>query len=298
MAEIIAGLEAPVYVERTTCTDQKNIMRTRKAIRKALRLQKEKKGYSFIEILSACPTNWKKSPKESIEWIQSDLEPYFKPGVYKDISEEVEPFTQAEECKDVDTILESLELTKGASQSTVPQGFGEKRIKFAGFGGQGVLTGGLLLAKTGMEIGLNVSWIPSYGPEMRGGTANCSVIISDKRIASPLVNTPDILVAMNGPSLDAFEKDVKAGGIILVNTSLVDRKVEREDVEVVYAPLTDIALDLGFKGAANSVAIGALLNKTEIFPIEKVVEVLPGFFNKPKAVDLNINALKAGSECI
>lgn len=297
MAELIAGLEGPVYVERTTCTDYKNIMKTRKAIRKALQIQKDRKGFSFVEILSACPTNWKMDPQQSVKWIQDVLEPYFKPGVYKDVSESRKPILRDEPLTDPDKIIEALDLERGKTSAPKDlRRIGEKRIKISGFGGQGALTAGAMLAEAGMNDGLQVSWIPSYGPEMRGGTANCSVIISDKRIGNPLVVKPDILVALNGPSLDAFENDVTSGGTIIVNSSIIDRKVKRTDVKAIHAPVTEIAANLGLKQAANSVAVGVILGAEKLLAPERVHDVLRTSLKKKEAVEVNIKAVNLGIE--
>lgn len=136
-------------------------------------------------------------------------------------------------------------------------------ILFAGFGGQGVLFSGKVIAYAGMMEGKEISWLPSYGPEMRGGTANCSVCISDNKIGSPLVINPDILVAMNLPSLDKFEKDVVPGGMIILDSTLINRKVERDDVNVIYLPASKLSEDAGVKGAANMVIVGRLWKETK-----------------------------------
>lgn len=136
-------------------------------------------------------------------------------------------------------------------------------ILFAGFGGQGVLFSGKVIAYAGMMEGKEISWLPSYGPEMRGGTANCSVCISDNKIGSPLVTNPDILVAMNLPSLDKFEKDVVPGGMIILDSTLINRKVERDDVNVIYLPASKLSEDAGVKGAANMVIVGRLWKETK-----------------------------------
>ena len=125
-------------------------------------------------------------------------------------------------------------------------------ILFAGFGGQGVLFSGKVIAYAGMMEGKEISWLPSYGPEMRGGTANCSVCISDNKIGSPLVTNPDILVAMNLPSLDKFEKDVVPGGMIILDSTLINRKVERDDVNVIYLPASKLSEDAGDSGRRRS----------------------------------------------
>ena len=136
-------------------------------------------------------------------------------------------------------------------------------ILFAGFGGQGVLFSGKVIAYAGMMEGKEISWLPSYGPEMRGGNANCSVCISDNKIGSPLVTNPDILVAMNLPSLDKFEKDVVPGGMIILDSTLINRKVERDDVNVIYLPASKLSEDAGVKGAANMVIVGRLWKETK-----------------------------------
>ena len=129
----------------------------------------------------------------------------------------------------------------------------ENQIVIAGFGGQGLLFSGKVLAYAGMVEGRYLSWLPSYGPEMRGGTANCNVILSDREVGSPIVTRPDILMVMNGPSLDKFEKDVQPGGSIFVDSSLVSRKVEREDVKAYYIPATAMAREMGAPGLANKI---------------------------------------------
>lgn len=131
-------------------------------------------------------------------------------------------------------------------------------IVLAGFGGQGILFAGKVLAYAGLQEGKEISWLPSYGPEMRGGTANCSVCISHEAIGSPLVVTPNVLVAMNLPSLDKFIDAVEPGGLVLVDSSLIDKKVERTDVKVCYVPATRMAEDNDLKGLANILLLGRL----------------------------------------
>ena len=169
-------------------------------------------------------------------------------------------------------------------------------ILFAGFGGQGVLFAGKFLAYKGLDEGKQVSWLPSYGPEMRGGTANCSIIISDSAVGSPIVSNPDILIAMNLPSLDKYENETKAGGQIFVDSSLIDRKVERTDVETYYIPATKMASDEGLTGLANMIIIGHMIAKSGIVPeenIEKAMQkVVPA--TKQNMFDLNMKAVQLG----
>ena len=150
----------------------------------------------------------------------------------------------------------------------------QTEIIIAGFGGQGVLFGGQLLAYAGMDEGKEVTWIPSYGPEMRGGTANCTVIVSDEEIGSPLVRNPRVVIAMNRPSLDKYEKLVKPGGVLVVNTSLVDRKVTRTDIKVVEIAANEVAEKLGDQRMTNMVLLGALLTNLEVLPVEAIKKAL------------------------
>ena len=171
-----------------------------------------------------------------------------------------------------------------------------KEILIAGFGGQGILFSGKFLAYEGLIDGKEVSWLPSYGPEMRGGTANCSIIISDNPVGSPIVSNPDILIAMNLPSLDKYENETKAGGQIFVDSSLIDRKVERTDVETYYIPATKMASDEGLTGLANMIIIGHMIAKSGIVPeenIEKAMhKVVPA--TKQNMFDLNMKAVQLG----
>jgi 2-oxoglutarate ferredoxin oxidoreductase subunit gamma len=174
----------------------------------------------------------------------------------------------------------------------------QQEVIIAGFGGQGVLFAGQLLAYTAMDEGKAVTWIPSYGPEMRGGTANCTVVISDEEIGSPFVKNPTAVIAMNLPSLDKFEDLVKPGGVLVVNASMVDRPVAREDITVVNIPANDIAESLGSSRSANMVLLGALLGNLDLLPLEAVEKALDGHMPErhKKFLQGNIEALRKGAE--
>jgi 2-oxoglutarate ferredoxin oxidoreductase subunit gamma len=174
----------------------------------------------------------------------------------------------------------------------------QQEVIIAGFGGQGVLFAGKLLAYTALEVGKAVTWIPSYGPEMRGGTANCTVVISDEEIGSPFVKNPTAVIAMNLPSLDKFEKLVKPGGVLVVNASMVDRPVERKDITVVNIPANEIAESIGSSRSANMVLLGALLGNLDLLPLEAVEKALDGHMPErhKKFLQGNIEALKKGAE--
>ena len=173
-------------------------------------------------------------------------------------------------------------------------------IMIAGFGGQGVMAIGKSLAEAGMKEGKEVSWLPSYGPEMRGGTANCSVVISTDPIVSPIILEPTELIAMNLPSLLKFEPTVVPGGTIFVNSSIITEKVTRTDVKAVYVPCLDIANELGNSKVANMVMLGAYIQAMGNLGEETIKEMLVHMFTGPKAklVDLNIEALRRGASCV
>jgi 2-oxoglutarate ferredoxin oxidoreductase subunit gamma len=171
-----------------------------------------------------------------------------------------------------------------------------KRIILAGFGGQGILFAAKQLAATGMDFGHKVTWLPSYGPEMRGGTCNCSVIVSDDDIGSPLISNPDILVAFNLPSLDKFEDSVAKGGTIFVDSTLIGRKVMRDDVEAHYIPATGMANENNLLGGANVIMLGKILAVTKLFDFDKFTEHLVNSIppSKAKLIENNKIALNLG----
>ncbi|MEX1311921.1 MAG: 2-oxoacid:acceptor oxidoreductase family protein [Candidatus Sulfomarinibacteraceae bacterium] len=170
-------------------------------------------------------------------------------------------------------------------------------VVMAGFGGQGILLIGKMLAYAGMREGKEVSWLPSYGPEMRGGTANCTVVISDRPVGSPVIQSPNAVVAMNLPSLDKFEPDVRSGGLLIINTSLINRGSTRDDLTVVNVPANEIANELGNRRGANMVALGAYLGATEAVSVDGIIEVIrETFAAKPGVIDVNITALQRGRE--
>ena len=169
------------------------------------------------------------------------------------------------------------------------------KIIFSGFGGQGVLTLGQIVATIAMNKGKQVTWMPSYGAEMRGGTANCSVIISDRVIGSPLVTSnADILCAMNNPSLDKFLDLLKQGGIVLINSSIITAKVPREDITVIDIDATNIAVRIGSAKYQNMVMLAGFLKATELFTLSDIESALEQKFGKSKITDLNMEAIKQG----
>jgi 2-oxoisovalerate ferredoxin oxidoreductase beta subunit len=349
MCELLATLEAPVYIERVAITDSKHVMQARKAIRKGIQNQIDGRGFSFIEVLSPCPTGWKMTPSEAKKWVDSTLMEYFKIGMYKDKNGALKPSDGAppklekkpaptksvakktavpsassfdsaqDEAKSLhgersrtmssskglfgktsgDELLAILGATKedSATKLTRPkvdENYRNPRVKVAGFGGQGILLLGQLMAESAMVLDYHSTWLPSYGPEMRGGTANCHVIISEKRIGSPLVAETDVLMAMNLPSLDKFENDVRPDGVIFVNSSLITRKVERSDVQTVYVPATGLADELGETRVANMVMLGAYIGYTGLLSLESVLAAAKTVIKRKEFMVLNEKALKKG----
>ena len=172
-----------------------------------------------------------------------------------------------------------------------------QEIIFAGFGGQGTLSMGKFLAYAGMDANMNVSWLPSYGPEMRGGTANCSVILSDEPVGSPIINDPNSLIVMNRPSLDKFENTLVKGGLLIMDSDLVDRMPIRDDIEVICIPAQTEAMNIGSKQIANMVLLGALVKKTGIVSMEALVSALKDH-GKEKFFEINKKALEIGASYI
>ncbi len=169
----------------------------------------------------------------------------------------------------------------------------------AGFGGQGILFSGKFLAYKGLTDGKQVSWLPSYGPEMRGGTASCSVIISDAPVGSPIVSKPDVLIAMNLPSLDKYEDSVAPGGTIFVDSTLIEREVKRDDVNVFYIPATKLASDNGYATLANMIIMGKVLGESGMFNSDE--DIIPGLkkvisAKRADMMDTNIAAMSLGRD--
>ncbi len=173
----------------------------------------------------------------------------------------------------------------------------QNEIQFAGFGGQGIMLMGQIMAQAAMDQGYEVVWIPSYGPEMRGGTAYCTVVISDRPIGSPIIRNPKHLVAMNRPSLEKFAPAVKSGGIIFINSSIISIDAGRDDVDVLKVPIIEIAKELGNVKAANIVALAAFVSRSQVVDFERLREsVKVKFASKEKLIPLNMKALEEGQK--
>ncbi|MCK5074066.1 MAG: 2-oxoacid:acceptor oxidoreductase family protein [Bacteriovoracaceae bacterium] len=302
MAEIIATLEAPVYVERVAVSDAKNIMKAKRAIYKALEAQKEKKGFTFVEILSACPIGWKMKPVDAVKRIKTELEPYFPVKCFKDKIGETKPKANPKSLVENEEIYNVLgmndkQLDFKPSDKFIND-FPEQKLRIAGFGGQGVLMAGTTLGYLSMGYKLNATWLPSYGPEMRGGTANCHVVLSSKTVGTPVVEKPNVLIAMNTPSFDSFEADLVPGGLAIVNSSLVERKAKRTDINTIYVPVTEIAKSLGIQAAQNMAAVSAYLTYTGVMNIEDLITLIKTNFKKKNLIDKNIEVIRKAHEYV
>ena len=297
MAELIATLEAPVYVERVALSDNKNIMKARKAVRRALEVQRDGIGFSFVEILSPCPTIWAKDPVQARKWIAEKMIPEYPLAVFKDkahgaIENRAIPQRSVQDVLEI-RAKDDAPLTELPKHSHHAE---DLRIKVAGSGGQGVLLLGQLLTEMGMREGLEVSWLPSYGPEMRSGSANCHVCLSQRRIGTPLVTRPDVLIAMNEPSLRKFAAQVAPGGLILYNQEHLPQDLHLPHARVLCIPASEIADKLGSSKAANMVLLGALLEATHCLLPATAEGVLTTKIKKADMLTWNCAALRAGRE--
>lgn len=295
MAELMQAIAAPVFIERCSVATPKELLKTRKAVHKALQNQIDGKGFSFVEILSPCPTNWGMTPVDARTWMDQQMTLLYPLGNFRDavVQQEEQPAEHEVPLWFDDEAL--VELLKGASDVPVMrmEPLSEtQRVKIAGFGGQGVLSAGELVATCGMSEGLAVSWLPSYGPEMRGGSANVSVTLSMDEVGSPLVDHPNVLLVMNGPSLDHFEDQVVEHALVLVNSSIVTRKVRRTDVRIIYIPATELAQEAGLVSAANVVMVTAYLLISKAIPLDTLKRCIPLVLRKKAFLEKNLSLVE------
>jgi 2-oxoisovalerate ferredoxin oxidoreductase beta subunit len=303
MSELLATLEAPVYIERVGLGDNKQVAQAGRAVRKALENQVKGLGFSLIEILSPCPTIWKMNPVEAQHWVRDVMEKTFPLGVLRDRTKDAQPRPEAEPGPALSDIPEMLGVASGGKGG---DRFGvhaegepsakkiDLEVKVAGFGGQGVLLLGEVLAEAGLDAGLEVSWLPSYGPEMRSGTSNCHVRLAAEPIDCPLVSHPHVLVAMNEPSLHKFVSSVRAGGWILYNGESIPVECERSDIHVLALPFTHLADELGDGRAANMMLLAALLEAFAVLPQDCVDAALRRLVKSARWLELDTRALARG----
>jgi 2-oxoisovalerate ferredoxin oxidoreductase beta subunit len=305
MAELIAQLDGPVYVERVALYDAKQRVRAEKAILKALKLQVEGKGFAFVEVLAECPTHLKMTAEEAEAWVRDTMTQTFPLGVKKDLAE---PHVWDKPGKPVyapelvvDVIGGTVEVpTRFCTSFPAHVAPSDISLKFAGAGGDGAQTAALLIAQAGINEGFDATHIPSYGPESRGGTSYADVHIAAVEVLSPSSPHPDILVAFNAPSLAKFGSQVKRGGTIVFDSTVIaDPPSPPEGVRQFGVPFTGVAMELGKPVVKNVVALGALQAATNLFPADTFLTALrQALKEKAKVIPLNEQAFARGQSAV
>jgi len=305
ISEVLSSLDAPVYIERVGLGNMKQIMTASKAIKKGIENQVKGLGVSLIEVLSPCPTIWKMQPVEAQKYVREELAKIYPLGVYRDRTKEAQPRPApmaAPSLADIPKILGIRgAFTSAGLESCATGGYcatADYRIKIAGFGGQGVLMLGEVIAEAGLEAGLEVSWLPSYGPEMRSGTSNCHVRLSKHAVDSPLVSRPNVLLALNEPSLHKFIDTVEPGGWVLYNGHERPKGIERTDVRWIVQPFTELADQVGDARAGNILMLGSLLEVTGMLGDAEIDSALRKHVKTQRWLDLDRKALVRGREAV
>ncbi len=256
VCEVFAQLKAPVYIARVSVADTRRIMQAKQAIRKVFEIQRDKKGYAMLEILAPCPTNFKMDAQNAAAFCMNEMEKEFPLGVFRDETGR-EPLPQraiphSSCCAEL--FAEKVAVAPAVNDTS----FAERRFKFAGYGGQGILSLGLAIAEAARLERRHTLWFPSYGPEQRGGSANCSVVVSGTPIGSPTVEHPDVLVCMNQPAYERFAGDVKKGGVVIVDSTVPVKIQPPEGVKLIVWPAIRMAEEFGVPKAANTMMLAAL----------------------------------------
>jgi len=304
MAELIAQLDGPIYVERVALYDSQQQNRAKKAIKKALRLQVENRGFAFVEVLSECPLHLGLTPEEAEHWVKERMTPIFPLGVKKDVSMEPLP-VPALPSHEVSRVLQAIggtteetpRFAKGFPTHLAPH---DVALKLAGAGGDGAQTAAMLITRAAINEGFDATHIPSYGPESRGGTSYADVHVASEEVASPAAATPHVLVAFNAPSLTKFGPSVLPGGTILYDASVIhDVPPVAAGVHTFGVPFTEIAASLGRPVVKNVVALGALQAATELFPAETFLAAIRlALKEKCAMIPLNEEAFEWGRRAI
>ncbi len=304
VAETMAQLDGPVYVERVALFNNKQRFRARKAITKAIRLQVENRGLGFVEVLSECPTHLHLTPEESEKWVEENMLPIFPLGVKKDL--EQEPwFDIGKPVFDAERIVGSIGAT-GEAVERFGNGFPDHldrddvSMKLAGAGGDGAQMIAKLICTASINEGLDSTYIPSYGPESRGGTSYADVHIAREEVLSPAVPDPHVLVAFNAPSLAKFGPTVRPGGIVLYDETVISDVPELQpDVKAIGVPFTQIAYDLGKTRVKNVVALGAVQSATRVLDERSLLTALAQAVHEDCALlELNRQAFAEGAGAV
>jgi 2-oxoisovalerate ferredoxin oxidoreductase beta subunit len=306
MAEMIAQIEGPIFVERVALFDARQRQRARSAIRRAIQLQVENRGFAFVEVLAECPLHLGKTPQEAEQWVRERMVPVFPLGVKKDTAASQEPWPEwARPTFEADRVRAAI-----GGPAEAPERFcgafprdlygGEIALKLAGAGGDGAQTAAMLITRAAVNEGFDATHIPSYGPESRGGTSYADVRIAEAEVLSPAAPAPHVLVAFGAPSLAKFGPSVAPGGTVIYDRSVVTEPPELDGrVQVRGIPASEIARDLGEPKVKNVVALGALQAATHLFPEETFrAAIRQALRDKPGLVDLNERAFARGVEAV
>ena len=304
MAELIATLDGPVYVERTALYNNKQRAKTQKAVRRALKLQMEGRGFALVEILSECPTHLKMTPQENEHWVEHEMTKYFPLGVKKD--EVPEPwFSPPGPSFDAEKTLGLLGVEREAAPRFA-RGFpdhlhaSDVPMKLAGAGGDGAQTAAMLMTRAAINEGWDATHIPSYGPESRGGTSYADVHFARDEVLSPASPSPQILIAFNAPSLNKFGPSVREGGVVIYDSSVITEVCElAAGVKVHPVPMAEIARSLGKVMVKNVVALGALQAATAVLPEESLLHAIrTALASKCALIPINEEAFAWGIKAI
>lgn len=311
VCEVFNQLKAPVYIARVSVADTKRIMQAKQAIRRVFEIQRDHKGYAILEILAPCPTNFRMDAVTAAKFCIDEMEREFPLGVFRD--SEKNPAPQAEPPRQSDSLLLGVQPVplkpscdalfgnadgEGAPPPKDDPAFRERRFKFAGYGGQGILSLGLCVAEAARLESRHTLWFPSYGPEQRGGAASCSVVVSGRHIGAPTVDHPDVLVCMNQPSYERFAKDVRKGGLIIVDETVPLPGSLPEGVEVRRVPAIRMAEEFGVPKAANTMMLAALLVCKATGLADETLEtaLCASFKKKPQLIEKNRELLHKAVE--
>ena len=310
VCEVLNQLQAPVYIARVSVADTKRIMQAKRAIRRVFELQRDGAGYAMLEILAPCPTNFRLSPDKAAEFCMNEMEREFPLGVFRDVagkpSEEAKP--EAEQVQSPYLAVKPVPQVKTCAELFVEKdavpapvsdpSFAERRFKFAGYGGQGVLSLGLCVAEAARLERRHTLWFPSYGPEQRGGSANCSVVVSGTPIGAPTVEHPEVLVCMNQPAYERFVGDVKKGGTVIVDSTVPVNVQPPEGVKLIQWPAISMAEEFGVPKAANTMMLACLVKYglTGLTRENLETALLASFKKKPELGEKNRVLLRKAEE--
>lgn len=288
ICEVLNQLKAPVYIERVSVADTKRIMHARRAIRKALEIQRDGKGYAFVEFISPCSTNMGVDSVKAALYCVEEMEKEFPLGCLRDSSATALPRAPVASAPTVAGFFKSTENHQAPAVEP-DKAVRELYLKFTGFGGQGILSLGICVAEAARLQKRFTTWYPTYGPEQRGGAAACSVVISGQPIGSPTVESPDVLVCMNQPSYERFVGEVRPGGTVIVDATVPLNVKPPDGVRVVSMPAIDLSIKMGVPKAANTIMLAALarLGVTGLESAHLLAAMEASFKSKPALVETN-----------